>query len=261
MAVAGAIVSSQPSLGPTQQQTSEKNYGEDHNEKGNITLWDRWFPESISIFNLFLVVFTGVLAFVGIFQLNALNRAEHISATSAQAAKKAAEAASDSVRAFVESERGRMFVSEIKLIKKDANDPQPTIDYSFVNVGRGTVIVIQASIERELIGLEIPRDVTYDPTKAYEANNAVGPGAFAGTNTKPVFLPPCAPFSTPLTADDYANIAAKKARILVKGFIRYRTGFDDIYRRNFAVVYGVNDYFSDVAVPGYNEEYREPKPK
>jgi hypothetical protein len=105
VAVAGAIVSSQPSLGPAQQQASEKNYGKEHHEKGDITLWDSWFPDSTSIFNLFLVVFTGVLAFAGIFQLSALNRAERISANIAQAAKDSSEVAKQSLvtvqRAFV----------------------------------------------------------------------------------------------------------------------------------------------------------------
>jgi hypothetical protein len=184
-----------------------------------------------------------------------------IAGETAGAAKQSAEAASESVRAFVAIERGRMFVGEFKLTSKDGNDPKPIIDYTFTNVGRGSVVVIQVSVECALIGTQISRDITFDPTKAYRANNAVGPGATMGTSTKPVFLPPCPPFSTPLTAGDYANIAAKKAWILVKGFIRYRTEFDDLYRRNFAVVYGAIGYFSDVDVPGYNEEYREPKPQ
>ena len=79
---------------------------------------------------------------------------------------------------------------------------------------------------------------------------------------KPVFLPPCPPLKVALTAEDHANIAAKKTAILAKGFIRYRTGFDDIYRRTFGDVYGPSgDYFSGVDIPGYNEEYREPNQK
>jgi hypothetical protein len=206
-------------------------------------------------------IFTMILSAVAVIQIKFLVRAEGIATKTAQAAKESAEAASDSVRAFIDTERGRMFVGEITLTKKDGNDPQPTIDYRFINAGRSTVIVLQVSIERELIGLELSRDVTYDPTKVYDGIIAIGPDASIGKKTTPVFLPPCPPFSTPLTADDYANIAAKKARILVKGFIRYRTAFDDVYRRNFAVVYGGMDYFSDVAIPGYNEECREPKPK
>jgi hypothetical protein len=178
----------------------------------------------------------------------------------ANAAKESAEAASASVRAFIDSERGRMFISQFKLIKKEENDPQPTIDYTFINVGRGTVVLIQGSIECELIGSEFPRYIIVDPTKAFATDIAVVAGTLIGSNTQPVSLPPCPPFRTPLTADDYANIAAKKAYILVKGFLRYRTGFDDIYRRNFASIYGARgDKFAGLTNPGFIDEYREPK--
>ncbi len=123
-------------------------------------------------------------------------------------------------------------------------------------------MLIQGSIECELIGSELSSvTIAFDPTKEYAADIAVTAGTLVGVNTTPS-LPPCPPFRTPLTAGDYANIAAKKAYILVKGFLRYRTGFDDIYRRNFASVYGTRgDSFGGLTIPGSNEEYREPKPK
>lgn len=181
-----------------------------------------------------------------------------IARETAGAAKKSAEAASASVMAFIESERGRLILNEITLIKKDRNDPQPTIAYSFFNAGRGATVLIQGSIDCELIGTESSPDIGFDPTKEYRANNIVVVGTFIGSNTTPVFLPPCV-LKRSLTADDHANIAAKNAWILVKGFIRYKTGFNDIYRRNFALRYGEHgDYFSELVIPGYIEEYREP---
>jgi hypothetical protein len=216
---------------------------------------------SATIFNKQLSVMQGQLD-----EMKATGRQNEIlietNKTLANAAKQSAEAASASVGAFIDSERGRMFISEIKLTNKDGNDPQPTIDYTFVNVGRGAVVLIQVAIECELIGSEISRNIALEPTKVYGANIPVASGAFIGNNTKPAFLPPCPPFRTPLTADYHANIAAKKASILVRGFIRYRTGLDDIYRRNFANVYGAHgDYFSELTIPGSNEEYREPNRK
>jgi hypothetical protein len=219
-------------------------------------------------FNGDLAYYTKVLAWVAALQFLALITqgivfAFTLSATkkAANAAKESAEAARSSVRAFIDSERGRMFISEIKLIKKDANDPQPAIDYTFVNAGRGTVVLIQGSIECNLVGTELPSIVTFDATKVFGANNPITPDSIIGSNTDRVFLPRCS-VDPPLSATEIAKIANKQAYILFKGFIRYRTGFNDIYRRNFASVYGTHgEYFSEVTIPGYNEEYREPNPK
>jgi hypothetical protein len=168
VALVGLIIlySSQPPNEPEQQQHSEKYEASQQKRELSKSFWQRTTEDPIAFFTLWLAIFTMILSAVAVIQIKFLVRAEGIATKTAQAAKDSATAASNSVMAFVDSERGRMFVSEIKLIKKDANDPQPTIDYSFVNGGRGTVIVLQVSIERELIGLEIPRDVTYDPTKS-----------------------------------------------------------------------------------------------
>ena len=93
VAVAGAIVSSQPSPRPAQQQAADKDKKEQPAQENNIALWDRWFPDSISLYTLFLVIFTGVLAFGGLIQLNLLGRAERIATDAAKAAEKAAKAA------------------------------------------------------------------------------------------------------------------------------------------------------------------------
>jgi hypothetical protein len=98
VAVAGAVVvSSQQSPLPTEQQAAEKNKAENPAQKSNKTLWDNWFPDSISLYTLFLVVFTAVLAIGGIYQLNFLGRAEQIAATAANAARDSAKAAKDAV--------------------------------------------------------------------------------------------------------------------------------------------------------------------
>jgi len=80
VAVAGAIVSSQPPIEPSQEQSATKNQGKYIAEKYDVTLWDRWFPDSISLYTLFLVVFTAVLAIGGVYQFKFLGRAEQIAA-------------------------------------------------------------------------------------------------------------------------------------------------------------------------------------
>jgi hypothetical protein len=97
-AVAGIVLSSHPPLPPSQQQASEEKQAEHAKEEGDKTLWNTWFPDSISLYTLFLVVFTAVLAFGGIIQLQFLGRAEQIAASSANAAKDAADATRDAVQ-------------------------------------------------------------------------------------------------------------------------------------------------------------------
>jgi hypothetical protein len=105
VAVVGTIVSSEQPLESAKQQTTEKNQAEHAEQKGHKTLWDTWFPDSISLYTLFLVVFTAVLALGGVYQLRLLTRAEYIAANSAQSAKQSAEVAERALiagrRAFV----------------------------------------------------------------------------------------------------------------------------------------------------------------
>src|SRR4051812_45052419 len=93
VAIAGWILSSQKPIEPSQPQTTEDNHKEPNAKKNEIALFDRWFPDSTAVFNLCLMIFTGVLAFGGLIQLNLLTRAERIAAETAQAAKDSAEVA------------------------------------------------------------------------------------------------------------------------------------------------------------------------
>jgi hypothetical protein len=92
VAFAGVVVSSRSPTEPNQLHSAE-NKAEHNDKKGEKTLWDTWFPDSISVYTLFLVVFTALLAFVGFIQLNALDRAERIATATAQAAKDSADVA------------------------------------------------------------------------------------------------------------------------------------------------------------------------
>ena len=59
----------------------------------------RWFPDALALYTLALVIFTAVLAFGGLYQLRALERAEIISAKSADAAKESADIANKTLLA------------------------------------------------------------------------------------------------------------------------------------------------------------------
>src|SRR5947209_19208435 len=86
VAFAGVIVS-RPSMPPNQQEQSAEHKDEHANKEGYKTLWDTWFPDSLSLYTLALAVFTAVLAFGGLYQLRSLERAELFSAEAAKAAK------------------------------------------------------------------------------------------------------------------------------------------------------------------------------
>jgi hypothetical protein len=78
LAITGLILSSQPPIAPPQQQAVTNNQKEQTEKKQDKNLFDRWFPDTISIYTLFLVLFTGLLVVVGAYQWKALVRAEHI---------------------------------------------------------------------------------------------------------------------------------------------------------------------------------------
>ncbi len=72
-AMAGEIISQPPSQ-PADQQITQQPEGH------LVALWDKWFPDAISVYTLFLVAFTALLAFGGIIQLKFLSRAEMLAA-------------------------------------------------------------------------------------------------------------------------------------------------------------------------------------
>jgi hypothetical protein len=97
-ALAVVIVSPRPSPPSSEQTAAEKHQQESSAQEGYKTLWDAWFPDSISVYTLFLALFTLLLAIGGLYQLNLLGRAERITARSAEAAKQAADATTQSVK-------------------------------------------------------------------------------------------------------------------------------------------------------------------
>jgi hypothetical protein len=109
------IVSPRPNPEPQQQQTTVRSQTGKIGEVNNKTLWNVLFPDTNSLYTLFLVIFTAVLAFVGAVQLQFLNRAEQISANTAQTAKDSAESAKKSAeiaeRALIAGQRA--FISVV----------------------------------------------------------------------------------------------------------------------------------------------------
>jgi len=143
LAVAGAILSSQQPSEQSKLQTTENNHKEPSAEKGQTALFDRWFPDSTALFNLFLMIFTGVLAFGGLIQLNLLTRAERIATSTAQAAKQSADVARDTL---IATNRPWVFVDisiNSDLTYDNNGDARVLVLFKLKNVGKSPAANVQ----------------------------------------------------------------------------------------------------------------------
>lgn len=177
VALAGMVVSSQQPLKIGHQETAEKNNQKYEAENDNKTLWDTWFPDSISIFTLFLVVFTAVLAFASIIQLNFLNRAERISANIAQAAKNSADAANQAVilsdKTAERQLRAYLFISRAE-ISDIMNDQKLTAKIVVKNFEQTPAYDVETSIGIATTQFPLINDLP--PAVQKTKNTNIGPG-------------------------------------------------------------------------------------
>lgn len=116
---------------PAQQQTAQDYKNENANSESGKSFWQRTTEDPVAYFTLWLVAFTGVLAVVSIVQGWFLLRSEGIAKTSADAAKKSAEA-------VITAERARLFV-DVDLGENPvaaSNGAKNTINVSLWNYGK-----------------------------------------------------------------------------------------------------------------------------
>jgi hypothetical protein len=148
LALAGAILSSQKPIEPSEPQTSEDSYKEPDAKKNEVALFDRWFPDSTAVFNLFLMVFTGVLAFGGLIQLNLLTRAERIATETAKAAKDSAEVAKQTL---IATNRAWVAVPFMGLASLLENGLPISINARLANVGKEPALGLIWSMKPRLV--------------------------------------------------------------------------------------------------------------
>jgi hypothetical protein len=165
LAMAGAILSSQKPVEPSQPQTSENNHKESDAKEKGVALFDRWFPDSTAIFNLFLMLFTGVLAIGGLVQLNLLTRAERIATETAQAAKDSADAAKKSAevaaQTLIASQRAWISPGPPQLVGEIGVGIPINIDLSIQNVGKDPAIGV--SHHGMVVAFDMPEQIGYAP--------------------------------------------------------------------------------------------------
>jgi hypothetical protein len=152
VALAGTVVSSRPPTLPTQNQATETNKKDQFDNKRHLSLWDSWFPDSISLYTLFLVIFTAVLALGGVYQLKLLGRAEQIAATTAEAAKKSADIAQDTLVAS-----NRPWISILQPVPDggltwEDKGARLTISLAIRNVGKSPAFDIAVEADQFVLG-------------------------------------------------------------------------------------------------------------
>jgi hypothetical protein len=209
-----------------------------------------------------------ILTTVGIFyQANILNKTDsavHESAAAAKdaadAAKKSAEATTRNVDVLVNSERARLFMGNMTLTKANDTDPQPKIDFSWINLGRGAAVLTSGLVECQVTGTIIPTIPVDDERKVRRGQSVVGSGATRGS-TGELPIPACT-FNAPISAADWKAIEASEKYILFSGFVRYEDAFHK-YKWHFGDLYIADGKFFSTAnlPPAYNQETQEDQPK
>lgn len=119
--------------------------------------------QAIARYNRWLMVFTGVLAVVGLIQIGFLIHADQIAAESARAAKQSAEAARLSVDSTINAERPNMLVSEYKIKNLRSANPSSKIvaDYRITNYGRSPAFIKRTCVEIVISDGKIPPTPQY----------------------------------------------------------------------------------------------------
>jgi hypothetical protein len=249
--LAGMILSSQQPSEPAPQQSAEKNSKERTAEKNEVGLFDRWFPDSTAVFNLFLAIFTGVLAFGGLIQLNLLTRAERIAANAANAAKESADATKKTAEiaeiTLRVTQRAYIFADSFgvqdfgeglapSIVSRERNlGATPAYKVRSFTATFGADWPLPADFELPLVDrsklsdpIVLPRDVTY---------------------TRRVRL------SAPLTQQQVAAIEAGTQRLIVFGRIEYFDRFDQPHFTKWCFSYGSTEIRSGIpeAVARYTD--------
>ena len=238
VAFAGVIVS-RSSTPPNQQEQSTDHNNEYANKEGNKALWDSWFPDSLSLYTLALVVFTAVLAFGGLYQLRALERAERISAEAANAAKDAAKATRDSVKLAEDTAqrqlRAYVNVGKSQLDNFGFNQP-PTITVELVNHGQTPAYKVRRKMRIFASAYPLATNPDLEPGSD---ESILGPSG--DVNMGPSAL------TVALSADQTANIVAGNWAIYAIGIVKYIDAFSAERTTKFSLFYRGNGKF-----PGQN---------
>ena len=225
-----------------------------------------------------VIAFVGILSFgAALLQWNALRNTDSATHDLAKAAadstvaiqgqldimqrqldqmKIAADSAKQSSDATLALERPYLFLNIIKFVQPNGpTDSTPYVDYSFINVGRVPGVLKLVDVEC-LILKELPPVPEFHQNKFHRADNAIGSGAIAGSNTAPVVLPKC-DFAEPITDEIYNELRSGQKFIFFQALILYNGALDFSYSRMVGSRYDFStSTFYDVGLI-YNREDQE----
>jgi hypothetical protein len=206
------------------EQPQQYNAEKDENRKPAESFWQRPTDDPVAFFTLWIAAFTALLVLVSAFQIGFLIRADDTAATSAQAAKKAADAAQQSADAIANVERPYIFIiaKPSKIVAKDGPaELNPTISYSYANLGR-VPAVIRLVYAQCFLAQQLSPNPTYSRSKFQIAQNPIGAGL---ASTDPLVCE----LKAPLTTIDWADIIADKQAIIFTAIFLYEGALDYTY--------------------------------
>jgi hypothetical protein len=220
-AIAGMILSSQPPVEPAQQQAAENNKKEHGKQESNKALWDSWFPDPLSVYTLFLVIFTGLLVVVGAYQWRALVRAERISASTAKAAQDSADVTRDAVKLSEKTAqqqlRAYIVISAMEKVTDPSFPNHVTVEINYINAGQTPAYEIELVANIDIREYPLKTGLP-NVAAAKTATRILGPKIGNHTRIKT---------RVPLRPEDEAAIVAGNKAVYVWGRIDYRDIFEE----------------------------------
>jgi hypothetical protein len=125
-----------------------------------------------AVFTVVLGVATTALVITAIIQhgdaldaIQATNRFAKAAEDYANYTKSLALSSTRTIETNIASERATFQILKFELVEKQPNDPTPTVNYSFINMGRTAAVINEFNIECELIGENMSAEPNYDPKK------------------------------------------------------------------------------------------------
>jgi hypothetical protein len=224
LAVAGILLSSSQTDNPAYERAKSEDHKQEGDQKYGISLWDKWFPDSISLYTFFLFVFTGVLAYAAIYQFRFLNRAERIATATAQSAKDSADAAKKSADVAMAGQRAVVIPTPYGAPDGEGDKAGWVFGVSWENAGNLSTRKMCNYIDYRFIKGELPPDFQFpDGVQPLARGTMLGP--------KRSVLGPHVPKEGNINASQIAAIQSGERSLFFFGWAKYFDGFPDTPER------------------------------
>ncbi len=218
----------------TNQKTGTKEPAEhSSNPKSNVASKES-AEQAIARYNLWLMIFTGVLAFVSLIQIGFLISADRVASEAANAARQSADATRNSVKLAEKTAerqlRAYVFLDSEKIIEKlrVAAGEEPSFLLRVKNFGLTPAynfVVVRATA----IG-PWPPDADLPMASAQESTQVLPPGEISYWGSSPD-----TPGGGKVTAEEFADMTAGRRRFYIFGRITYVDAFDKPRYTNFCL--------------------------